>query len=573
MKLTNQNWIPGSYDRRTLAGNLLQKKFRTAEISIVRAAAFCLAEDFLAEGLLKAGRISGPAYQAYLSALTDYFRTAEELTEGTDETVLAAVQRLRTEFFGETLFHARFREADLIAPERKETGIWQEAHLEAEWKKEAFVFFFSEAGESGSFLQVLQKALAARKRCFLLSFDDLQGRLPGAEDLKVLLNRAGIPDGAELLTVPAVSGAPDISAVTLPEDDAVLFGFGEEALLLTRNLTVPALLYVTPRSLTAKAVTNLFTKALPSLVYVPAGFDILPDVPLILPTKCSYYHLAELEKIHGEQVYSLSAEELERLAPGAFFSVYDDHFPLSIDPGFEWREGSFLSALEACKLRKLNEFPGIRAYHGCFREETFEEVPIHWETGKKEAQVVVDGVRLSSQIPLKVLTDFPEPVSPRQYFFDQPGNEVCLISNFAFFYTHRLEAMYNFRRQDTPEECLHRRVGYLDHYRFTDPDGTRHETFPLYRKSCFARTRSGEYRTFSWSLCGGEIECAPDTVLSWSPENVNPPAGAEQEIAVYTPLISVPMEGQDPLHFLLPAGEERLNLIVIGEYVNAAREG
>jgi hypothetical protein len=108
----------------------------------------------------------------------------------------------------------------------------------------------------------------------------------------------------------------------LPEnpEGPVLF-YGEEGLLVCRNLPVPAVVTAIPRGYCAQALTGLWNGE-GCVVYVPAGFDIAPYVPMTSKTRLNFSHLAALEKDCGAGIYDLSVEELYRAYPAYFVNIY-----------------------------------------------------------------------------------------------------------------------------------------------------------------------------------------------------------------------------------------------------------
>ena len=570
MKLTKDGRAAGSLDRRTLAGTLLQEKLNFRGLGILRSKTICLGTDEEVLGL------STELLALYRKKLSEAFFTEPLMKEGTNEDLYRIAHRIRKEIFGEAVFSARWnkegREAFPV------TGIDQRSALAEFSHRKAIVFYISEPEYLPDFLREFSAA-EGRKR-FIIVSGDHDGILPDEETLRSLLSGE-----ATFLTVTGVDGAMDLNR--LPENrelsafleagEAVFFGFGEDALLSARSLSCPAFIWVTARSYATKALTNLFTKELTSVIYVPEGFDITPYVPYVSRSVLTYYHLAALWEKYGDSVYFETPENLVKRDPGLFLSVYDDHFPPLPDGEFQWTrdenvpnwESDFYAARHRYLSEKANAQPGVRYFRSYLSKDTLEEMLLVREASEKQNNVLIDGLLVDKDAAMTVYPGGTGAVSPRAFFGEETGNATRLVSNFAFFFTEKLTEVYNMFRAKCPEEQLWFKPGYVDYYRYTDCGG-RHETFPLYRKPCLGKTADGSFVSFSPELQGGRIRLLGKE-LSWTASDVNPENPGE--IAVYSPLLSEKNVGENPIGFLLPVGEERLNLIIVGERILCAREG
>ena len=226
----------------------------------------------------------------------------------------------------------------------------------------------------------------------------------------------------------------DTDAIPGFSDDAFyLRGFGSDALMQARNLRIPAVVNLLPDGHPERAVTNLFTKELHSLVYVPDRFDIVPFVPFTAPTEITYYHLSYLRKKFGESVYRTPIDTLRKTEPGLFFGIYDDHLPVEVDETFTYSGTNFEEAKRKEVTRRAEKSGKVRLIH-----EVFED------------PLVVDGVIASKDAEVRIVTGFEKPVSPRAYFFDRTDDSERIVTNFSFFFTERLRYIYNNLREGRP---------------------------------------------------------------------------------------------------------------------------
>lgn len=544
---------------RTGIGASMQKKFLCRGFSVSRNGGKCLFSDRVTESLCRAGRIRAEDYEAYRAEASASLLESPLLTEGTDEALFRLLHGMRLRTFGAEVYRSLWKTA---SPAQEVRGIDQSALTEPLWQKGAVVFCVTDPAYLGDFLRDVRRAQNRRMEIFVLTEE------PGSI----------LPDQALLspLTGPGVTfipagkgGVTELSGVSVPED-AFFCGYGEDAFTACRRLTVPAAVTVLPESMPVRAAVGLFTEPAVCRLYIPAGFDIFPHVPLGERTELTFYQLAALAEKYGESVYFRTVPEMIRLEPTLFFNFYDDHLPPVIRNDFRYTGGSWLSAREAYISDLLSRAPGIRYLHTCLRKDTFEPVPVNWETAEKQNQLLVDGVLASPERTLTVYPGGDGAVSPRKFFFRSTEKRTAILSNFAFFFTDKLRLAYNLLRADRPREQLTEPCGYVDYFRCTDERGVRHETFPLYRKTCMAMRRSGGFAAFSWQLGGGSVTLPNGCVFRWEAENVNVPGG---DTVMFTPMLAQDFPDEDPKTFRLPVGEGRLNVLLIGESVRCIRDG
>ena len=568
-KLTDPSFVFGSFHRSSLAGTLLQKKLWDRGIFLGKSGDRAVFRDDLVSDLVKAGAIDGKECAAYHAAARDLLLYEIDLTAGTNEDILRAFHRLRLNRFGAAPFAAG--RAVLSGTPHVVDGIDQSNLAAPLAARETYFFYLSENAFWQDFLRDVRTALAAGKRVVILTGGEGDGLLPDPSELKELM-----PEEVAVLSAPDSFGCLDLSRIVLsPEsaaavagEQAVLFGYGEDALLACHDLALPAVVTVIPRGIPARAVTGLFTRPAVCRLLIPAHFSIYPTVSLTRRTELSYYQLAYLAERYGEAVYRTPWQELARRDGGVFLNVYDDHLPLRVTADFSFTGASFGADRAAWCKRKLSSLRGITPLHGCFSLPAFEPVAVDWESGEKRAQVLADGVLVSPGTAVKVIP-LAESASPRSLFFDRKEKGSAVLSNFTFFFTEKLLSNYNGRLASRPREQIDFPVGTLDYYRYTDESGRRHETLPLYHKAVLASHPDGFY-AFDFALGGGSATLLPGLSVRWEREQVNAP---HPQLSVYTPLFSRSQEERDDKDFLCPVGEGRLNVAVIGEKILCIRRG
>ena len=606
--IIGKNWTAGSYDRRTFGEDLMRYKYSYRGFRIARAEVAALFEDLEAEKMLHAGRIAPERYQAYILEASQYFFRCPELLHGTNEDVFRSALALRTKHFGTALFSEAYRKTNASHPV---DGIDQSDLLRRMSGRPVRLFYLSEAEFTEDFKEDLQEALLLGKKVFLLVSEKEDGVLPTGEMLLKILGDSR----PVVIPVPDLSGSMDYSKVPVPDElekavsdgEAILLGYGEDALMSVRNLALPAFVKARPHGLYTRAVTGLFSLDRTSLVYVPAGFDILPYVPVIRRTALHYNLLAALSRKYGEDIYRMllpqslgesvysgprsvltlsdgREEMLTRIRkwePELFLNIYDDHVPPIPSRGFRWISGSFEKAREQFLKEKLDAMPGICYLHACFRKNDagkplLDPVPVEidWEAETNARRLIVDGIVADPSLEIEFRIEGTGQRSPREETLLHPENGTAILSNFAFFFTEKLRTLYNLHRMKRPGEIQKAPSGYVDYYRFTDPKGKHHESFPLYRKLCLGRKKDGSFCVFPFELVGGCVTLSRKNgeqfSIPFNKTEVNPQTPGET--AVFTPLIS---EGEpaDFLGYEKEVGTGRLNLILICETLCAAIDG
>lgn len=349
-----------------------------------------------------------------------------------------------------------------------------------------------------------------------------------------------------------------IPADSVPDVADCLLIYGEDGLLLCPPL--PAIVHAVPRGYYAQATVNQIGFVRPCLVYVPAYYDVTKHIPLTARARLTYWQLARLCENEGEGIYALPAEELYRRYPQYFINMYQSGphceeaqpgCPLRIDTlqeGDAFRQ--FDLARDEAISRYLQTFSNIRYSTGHFYDE-------------QQPGILVHALRIQRARQSGVISCNGE--TPRQVF---KNKETGVVSNFLFFLTPKLAALYNDLRADRPREMASAGEGHLD-YKLCYEDGRRVETFPLFRKMCIACTQEGSYLFFNFRLGGGEIRVNQQR-FRWEKAQVD---AAEGDVIVHTPYASCEEMDADRATYRKIVGEGRVNLVILQDRIHCVRFG
>ncbi len=349
---------------------------------------------------------------------------------------------------------------------------------------------------------------------------------------------------------------------SLPEEPegAVLY-YGEEGLLLCRNLPVPAVVTAVPVGFHAQALTGLWNGE-GCRVYIPAGLDITPYVPLKSKTRLNFSHLAALEKACGEGIYRLSVEELYRKYPAFFVNIYrGGRSGLPVLPEQAETPEAFDRGLERKLSDFLGSFPGA-AYTAAYFDEALQRRPICYEAGQNQPGILVHAVRVKQARGARVM-QCEQGQTPRTMFESLKLPGTALVSNFLFFMTAKLGVLYNDLRH--PMEQTDAASGHLD-YMLSYRDGRRTETFPLFGKTCIGMRRDGSFLFFNFFLGGGSV-CISGVRYRWEAAN------GEGDVRLYTPMHSAEDMAADRDTYRKPVGAGRINVIMNRDKVTCIRRG
>ena len=568
----------GSYRRGDLRGDVLGALYSYAEISGIMVPGHVACRDNRVIRMQRQGLIDAKALEAYSARLNETMAGQANREDATFEQLYALGCRLRLEIFGRELMDAADRRD--AGESRAEPAQWDIDQREIGYRLldrcRCALFAVSDLRECARARLDMERARSLGKAVYAAYAGDGSALLPGRglvsglfpDDCLAALSDAGEVDADEALTSTIESG------------EAVLFWYGETGLTHCRCMKIQTMVCCIPESLTGKALTGQFTgEAAPCAVYVPAGFDILPFVPLVRRTLACYRHFAWLCAAHGEDVYAMGIQQLYERWPETFFSIYEESSG-ELPEGITWPKGDAGTEswyADFCRRRDdsieamLNGMPGLRGFSRWFELDTLAQKSVPWDARGEAKGILVHGVVAEQAEGALVRLAAGEPISPRVMLNKQENPPALqLISNYLFFFTPRLAGLYNRLRADRPREQSAMAGGHLDYMLFRDENGRRVETFPLYRKACMGMTEDGRFVFFHFRLRGGSLSINGQTV-NWLEEDVDPEKPGQ--IAVYTPYLSRADEGADRLTYSRTVGGGRVNFVVNQTELTCARDG
>ena len=567
----------GGILRADLRGDVLGAAFSYAEVDGFMVPGHTMCRDAWAERALAGGLIGQEAARAYAARLNERLGALGAEADASFEGMYRSVCQLRREVFGQgAIDEACLRAARSVGEAPRAMDIDQSGlSWQALEKRRCALFALADTRLYPLMRAHMAKARAMGKDVFVAHGGDEDALLP---------SRAVIAELAEGANLAPLSDAGEIDGDetlcrALDSGDVCLFWYGETGLSHCRHMRCPSVVWCEPGSLTARALTGQFTKKGLCAVYVPAGFNILPFVPIIRRTLANYRHFAWLCAAHGESVYRMDAKELYRRWPETFFSVYDED-ETGLPPGLVWPKDEAVTAdwyADFCARRDsalkdwLNGTPGLGSVSGWFELGTLAQKDVPWSAAGEAKGILVHGVIAEKVAGADVRLAEGAPISPRILLREEespPARQ--LISNYLFFLTPRLAELYNRLRASRPREQTAMRGGHLDYMLYTDETGRRTETFPLYRKACMGMTDDGRFLFFHFRLRGGELTINKQTIV-WNEEDVDP--ATPGDVAIYTPYLSRADAGANRFEYAKAVGEGRVNFVLNQTEFTCARDG
>ena len=575
--LTDRGWHYGSYTRGHLKGDILLGQYSYAGVGAVLSPWLVMAKDEWAEQAREKGWISREQATAYTEKLNQLLSRFVKDMETPYETIHEAVCELRTEAFGPDGVNRIFLHAAGATDACPENMDIDQEEMGREMLRRCrhALFVLEDPTLTSWMRRDMEYARTQGAQVHTVCGNEKNAALPGEEALAAAGFKPDVRFGRE-----AVGEAEGEAALAdaAEKGEACLFWYGETGLSTCRRLAVPAMVKCVPRSLVGRALTGQFTETGRCAAYVPAHFDILPWVPMVRPTLASFRQLAWLSAEHGKGVYALTAEEMYRRWPEMFFSVYEEWLP-GLPEGVNWpciKDASpdwyaaFCAEREAAIGALLDQTPGVRRLNGWFDLETMEQKAAPWGAVGEAKGILAHGVLIDRIAGADVIMTEGKTLSPRKLLRDEKEPpKLQFFSNYLFFMTSRLIALYNRLREDRPREQIHFQGGHMDYMLYRE-DGRRTETFPLYRKGCMGMTEDGQFVFFHFRLRGGECAVNGQTV-EWTEDDVDPakPGAA----AVYTPYLSRPDQGASKFEYVKAVGEGRVNFVIHQNDLVCVREG
>lgn len=568
--------------RADLKGDTLYSIIRFREIDITfskKSGNISKFEDQFIAQLVATGDISKDAQSAYEKRVAAFFQ-GESLIHSDHcsvEQLYYMLHQIRLEVFGAELMEkAKEMQKEECTTFFPEGGIDQRSIMnELGSQFSSVIFILTESRLFYVMKQEIEKMLSSGKKVYVVTASEKGALLPWHKSIEKWL------DGTEnIIYLHADSEGLELSLQLqkdIYEKRTCLFYFGEEGVITCRKLLVDSFVYATPRGFHAQAVTGQLGIVRDGVVFIPAGFDIVPYVPLIDKTRLNYNVLYSLWKQYGMKIYSLTPEEMYLKYPDAFVNIYEDQAVAKCDAlikiELDKEEKNIFSNFDHAKENGIQEFlhgfKNLEYISAYFDKELKQTEPLK---KKKQSGIYVHGIRVKCSEIAQVIPCKKDYLL-REQFSEMNLQETGIASNFLFFMTDKLMHLYNNLRKDRPEEMSQDIAGYLD-YKLEYRDEKRIETFPLFRKTCIAMKKTGKVFLFNFRLGGGRVNLG-DNLLCWSKEDVDP---EEQTISapvcVFTPYLSLKdAENSTRRTYRKLVGQDRLNFVIYQDKIICCRMG
>jgi hypothetical protein len=615
LDLVEDTYCFGSFTRKKFRGYTLYWHFHYFDFFLSKLGERCFWQDKWVERLLAEGRISATVFASYQKEVTDFVYREDFFWDLSNEELYLLFHRIRMRHIEtETLFRPVHRMvtyttknmstaasppctalsaplpllSHVVAPKEEgkllrgkntvllvpgDASLLPEAIEKAGWYigkgKTVFLVLKSATLSPGASLADFDFLLASGWSGETVSCWFSQGRLRIIED-------------------PIPGRGTDFSRLAWDKElsqaigakDIFLCAYGEEVFLSVRDLRMPAVAYTTTQTLYAQAILNVFSEDYKVALYIPAGVNIFPHVPLVEFTRLSYGHLTYLAGLYGEGVYALSPEKLRSRYPECFVNIYGD-FP---DTDRELYRGITLTKNDwhdpVVILRRKADFLTVPGKHSFIVYHDFS--PGNKEKRKRPPtgvrpisgepnQVLINGlvVEESADAQVCIVNSYGDR-SFRQFvrergFLEEPR----YICNFLFYTTGYIVDLYNRLRTDRSDEQIGKGQEQVDFFLERENGKTR-QSFPLYRKVCIAQDEEGRFHFFHFALGGGKLRIGAFET-AWDAEQVN--RLCPDKPAIFTPYFSQEDEEADPFSYRKLVGRGRLNLVIIGSRVRCIRRG
>ncbi len=566
LRLFDDNRRPGSYLRSDLKGDVLYSSFRYGKVSLTFGAlgsGVTRVQDDWTQEMLRAGIITQAEKKACNQAIQRAFDTKEKIESFDDfsmEQLHRHIQQLRRDALGDCVI-ARAQE---MAAKKEISAAWGVDQRDQKEKllqhASAVIFAVSEAEWLSVLRADMENAQRLGKKMYMLCGDN-----------DTWLAEAQLRDWLQDIDVQFVSLEGDAALqAQIDRGEAALMAYGEEGLLFCRGLRMDALVQACPTGFYAQALINSLDAVRRCAVYVPAHWDVTAYAPLRERARLTYWQLWQLQKDQGKGVYACTPEELYRRYPQYFLNIYHNgaHCEEAGDTCVLPAKGNPFAALDFLReewaKKYLDGFSNLQLEAHYFDENGCEASLPYGEEGQ-HGGILVHSVRVKAAKKARVISRGED--TPLRRLFDR--GDTGVFSNFLFFMTPKLSALYNDLRADRPLEQADVTTGHLD-YMLCHEGGRRVETFPLFEKMCIAMQESGEFLFFNFRLGGGQITAAGQS-YAWRAEDVN--AGGASPVQVYTPYLSCEDEDADRQQYRRMVGEGRVNLVILQDRIHCIRRG
>ncbi|WP_157950160.1 phosphodiester glycosidase family protein [Vallitalea okinawensis] len=606
--VANESYEFGSYQRSKFRGYNLFYQFEYRDVTIDVTTQNRIIRDHYMERLLEQGIITKETYNVYMVELDKKIDDMMSFVNDYNETVYTYIHYLRLNHLSmesiEALKQLRIRKIKekLIAIQEKSMDIkdftidQSDIYRTMLNSKQSIVVIPESYEDLPSVLDVIRKYLMMKKKVYLLFKELNHYDLATRQDLQCILEHGTYKDVAEAIANKQMELLIDHSKYygihfneisfnrelykAIEEDDVFVHGFGEYTLLAIKDLNVNSIIEANISSFYGKCVTNIHTDDSKVIIYVPANFNIYDFVPIVEKSKLTYFHLSALCKSFGAGIYQLSIADLYEKYPGYFINIYTNQSNqdqkamyrlMKPTAPFEDFNTYYINKQQCIRdfIRSKNpELKYISKYYDLF---DLSPIAFQPEPDTFQKNVLVDGIVLNKAKQSKIiLSDGEKALSPRMVIEDEIEDKgLHFISNFLFFLTPKLSALYNRVRKNRPHEHIDFETGHLGFKNFIK-EGRRVKTFPLYNKPCIYMREDGTFSFTNYQLGAGKIKI-DELVIDWKEEDIN--VFDDREVIIYTPQLANDYSNEDHLHYSLDVGKDRLNIVIVNEEIIAIREG
>lgn len=620
LHLTDKNWSYGSYKRKDYKKPMIYTFHQYKDFSVLYnlSSGKTTITDGIVEEMFRDGLITANKKEEYEDRILEMFTPMDKNDEPFIEELYEEVQRIRKDVVGhEAIEQEQERRIQRRCVFDLGGGIDQRK------KKEDLL------ETCQSVIMILTQA-----ELYYLMEEDIKVWLSKGKDVYVVVNGErgyDIPtvvythDEIHYITMEDVKlnlgnlyGAAELNH-QIENGKTCLFFYGTDGFLHCRNLSIPSVVHGIPTDYFTRSMTNQHGMTKATIAYVPTGFDIIKWVSMVEKTRISYWQLVRLWEDQGDIIYEMEPEQLYIHYPQYFLNIYANgaecleanvDFPIRIewksqkdcmiDKTMDVKEDNIFyedifatyDHLKDEAIRKyLNGFDNFE-YYSTYFNKNMEESEIPWDAKEQQNGILVQAVRVkkaeNSYVHFCKEGENVRTLIGNQENIDKNKDGVlkpAIISNFLFFLTPKLAALYNDLRFDRPRECLPYEKGHLD-YMFYEFNGKRIETFPLFKKACIGLRKDGQFLFFNHEIGGGKIEFSTPgkedstiEIVSWNKEDVNllPDLSGmntkNTPIHVYTPDFSKPDGEPDLTQYRILVGENRLNIVISQNQILCIRKG
>ena len=558
------------YVRRDFDGSTAQIFFRYKQVSMNFAKAKGITTnitDSYAATLAQQGLITKAQLTAYYDQICGEYHFKDCHMEQSPADIYAYICSCRHAIFGyDALVAGREFQKETAPAFDPATGIDQRAKKQELLRKsEAAIFLLTDPTLVCQMAADMATARNLGKTVYVCASTDGSGDMPDRMQLAAWLQEK---DVFYLATISAGIVKNDTLQEAVDKGAASLFFYGEEGLFHCRDMAIDTIVTARPLGYHAQALCDQLGDPRDNVIYIPAGLDITPHVPIIAQTRLTYYHLAKLWESDGDSIYTHTVAELYAKYPDTFLNVYDTAgaAPMPIHAS-----GNSFAAFDENKdhavAQYVNGFENV-SYQVAYFDTNLERKPVCYDQTIPQPGVLVHTVRIKKAAGAQII-GCPKGVPPRRHLASLGIPGTAVVSNFLFFMTPKLDILYNSLRRDRPLEQTDASSGHLD-YMLSFENGVRKETFPLFRKCGIAMTKEGEFLFFNYRLGGGQILLAGEKIR-WETGDVDPENPGD--VCVYTPFLTQKDENADRETYRLPVGEGRVNIVILQDRLVCVRKG